>query len=199
MSKHKQFAQLKKQLNELKVKFESKAVVDDHHTIPHSERHDVYLSLMTLINDSIRLGENENLISAFFYKPNYGVLKQQGAAQALATGHFFHESYDIFLNSVEKSALSQSVRTGSKETSNESTSAGSTSVASSALFGGGGGGKSSNYLLSFYEYSKILYEYFKEKSSSIITVPSSYFSILDSSPASLICKLIFEGNLTKTF
>jgi hypothetical protein len=193
MNKQKQFALLKKQLNELKAKFESK-LENDSNVI--NEKHDTFLSLMTLINDSIRLNDNENLISTFFYKPNYGIVKNGQAAQAaLATGHFFHESYDIFLNSVEKSALSQSLKMTSKDSSTgDSNSFTSTSIGSSNIVS-----KSSNYLLSFYEYSKILYEYFKEKSSSIITTPGSYFSILDSSPASLICKLIFEGNSENSY
>ena len=65
--------------------------------------------------------------------------------------------------------------------------------------------KSSNYLLSFSEYCKTLYDYFKEKSehenvsSAKVNLSSSanvsYFSILSSSPASLICKLLFEDTI----
>jgi hypothetical protein len=58
--------------------------------------------------------------------------------------------------------------------------------------------KSSNYLLSFYEYCKTLYEYFKEN-SGLLSIKSfslsSCFSILNSSPASLICKLLFEDSI----
>ena len=50
----------------------------------------------------------------------------------------------------------------------------------------------SNYLLSFYEYCKILYEYFLDKNSLATIVTNSYFSILGSPPAVLICKLIFQ-------
>lgn len=52
--------------------------------------------------------------------------------------------------------------------------------------------RSSNYLLSFYEYCKTLFNYFKENNALTIGSFNSCFSILNSSPASLICKLLFE-------
>ena len=62
--------------------------------------------------------------------------------------------------------------------------------------------KSFNYLLSFYEYCKTLYEYCKDdsvssSSAAAMSVSPSikYFSQLHSSPASLICKLLFEDGM----
>ncbi len=52
----------------------------------------------------------------------------------------------------------------------------------------------SNYLLSFYEYCRTLYDYFKDNNKNIPIV-KSYFSILNFSPASLICKLLFEDSI----
>lgn len=53
----------------------------------------------------------------------------------------------------------------------------------------------SNYVSLFYDYCKTLYEYFLDKESLSALVTNSYFSILKSSPASLICKLIFQDDL----
>ncbi|CAF1122588.1 unnamed protein product, partial [Brachionus calyciflorus] len=53
-----------------------------------------------------------------------------------------------------------------------------------------------NYLLSFYEYVKTLHEYLREKSTDTFLAKSKcIFSILDFTPASLICKLLFEDML----
>ena len=51
-----------------------------------------------------------------------------------------------------------------------------------------------NYLLSFYEYCKTMYEYFLDKNSLSIAT-NSYFSILNSPPSILICKLIFQDQI----
>ena len=62
----------------------------------------------------------------------------------------------------------------------------------------------SNYLLSFFEYCKTLHDYFRSNSNRARTTSgpdvaapttASYFSILNSSPASLICKLLFEDGI----
>ena len=193
VGKYKQFEAMKRQLNKFKAKLELQLAENSI-----EEKHEIYTSLMNLINESIRLNDNENLISNFFYKPYCAATtKLNGNSQSI---NFFHGSYDLFLNSTEKqvaaAALSNS-ETGNLrmpstlKDQNEDSSASTSTLSSTNWIAG----KSSNYLLSFYEYCRILYEYFKEKSSSIITVPGTYFSILDSSPASLICKLIFEGKI----
>jgi hypothetical protein len=51
----------------------------------------------------------------------------------------------------------------------------------------------SGYLSSFYGYCKTLFEYFLNKQQSDDN--QSYFTLLTSSPASLICKLLFENAL----
>ncbi|RNA16340.1 Zinc finger FYVE domain-containing 26 [Brachionus plicatilis] len=50
-----------------------------------------------------------------------------------------------------------------------------------------------NYLMSFNEYTKTLYQYLKE--NSVQSSLDCNFSILDFSPASLICKLLFDDLL----
>jgi hypothetical protein len=174
---------LKTKLNEFKSKFETQ-------TASIEEKHEIYLSLMNFVNEKIRLGDNENLITSFYYK------------QAIVCAHKYsnHDSNHLSADTGGNENVSKSFeRSMSLRVPQDIPKFDSLSLCSVNNNSSAGNGSAllstSNYLLSFYEYCKILYEYFKEKSSSIIQVPCSYFSILNSSPASLICKLIFEDAL----
>lgn len=170
-----QFIRLKKSLNDLKTEFEYKHEDESE----AGDKHETFLKLMKLVNESIKLDENENLISTFYYKPPSLMPPSGDDKQPL---FLLHDSYEVFLNSVERSIAT----TASQSQSGKIGDASLNSSMSVML------PKSSNYLLSFYEYCKTLSEYLKEKSSTL-NKAGSFFTILDSSPASLICKLIFEG------
>ena len=132
---------------------------------------------MNIINELIRINKNEDIISTFFYDPNQFKQKQFSLA-----------SNESEMNTIEKLIY----KTVASADSRQSTAA--PHHHRSALKPN----KSFNYLLSFHEYCKTLYDYFKEHSaltSSSQLFISSCFSILDSSPASLICKLLFEDSI----
>jgi hypothetical protein len=117
----------------------------------------------------------------YFFRPNY--LLQLPSGQELT------QDQDFAINSIEKiiykSAALQASRLESSRPSSDSSQANH---------------DMSNYLLSFYEYCRTLYDYFRENNSKNPANASgpaakSCFSILDFSPASLICKLLFEDSI----
>jgi len=126
---------------------------------------------MSTINELIRINKNEDIISTFFYDPNQFSNKQF----SLTT------SNESEMNTIEKLIYKTVNDPKQQHTSSQQHQT----------------NKSFNYLLSFHEYCKTLYEYFKEHSalSSASNLFNSCFSILNSSPASLICKLLFEDSI----
>ena len=184
LEKYESYLSFNKKLNIFKTKFENTPVVKLDESI--TQQHDMFFNIINLINQSIKLNENEDLISAYFFKPNSGLLNSHKQNYSLATS-LANDSNDYFSNSIERLIYKNNMKT-------ENISSNSITSLSS---------KNSNYLLSFYEYCKTLYEYFKEKSLGSSSAPqlvnnvsnSSFFSILDSSPASLICKLLFEDSI----
>jgi hypothetical protein len=177
IEKFESYFQFKQNLNNTKLNFESALTnaqqnqqqentsefsLTENNTPPKKLENEVYFEIMTLLNNSIRLSEQDDLISSFFYKP---LVKYDHSSVS--------QEVDRFSTTSLKTAA---------ETTSLSISLNSLNLKSS-----------SNYLLSFYEYCKTLYEYFREKSATTVTsTGSSCFSILEYSPASLICKLLFE-------
>jgi hypothetical protein len=136
-----------------------------------SNQIEIYFSIMNSINEMIRINRNEDIISTFFYDSNEFTKRVYQCSNQIT---------DEQMNTIEK-IIYKTVNDNNDNSNKQITNS----------------NKSSNYLLSFYEYCKTLYEYFKENSglSSITSFSSSCFSILNSSPASLICKLLFEDSI----
>jgi hypothetical protein len=164
IEKYESFAQLKKLLNDAKSNFE----LAQSRSFEATVESDIYFSIMSLLNECIRLSDNEDLISSFLYKSTKS-----------ASDHHHDSASDRFSASLRTESISLYGSQNSLVTSLGKTA-------------------SSNYLLSFYEYCKTLYEYFREKSgpATLKTVENaSCFSILNYSPASLICKLLFVDGI----
>ena len=123
-----------------------------------NQSQEIYSNLINLLNETVKFNENEDIICAYFYKP---VVNRSEIHEA---------SSDIQLSSNLFSAKSES----------NSLTGSFTSINSHSK------GASNNYLLSFYEYAKTLYEYFREKSlgspANSILPTASCFSILEPSP-----------------
>ena len=159
-------------LNEFKFKFED-AILSEA-KIEFLNEH--FIKMIEFLNDSIKLNENGDIISSFFYKSSncnsrsYFPLKQIS----------FHEKYSNSLSNSFKNDMASSLNNRNDIFTNSLDYA-----------------RGSNYLLSFYEYCKTLHEYFKEKTTntSLASDSMNFFSILNSSPASLICKLLFDDSI----
>lgn len=157
IEKYESYIQFKKMLNDAKVNFE----LAQTRTLEATVESDIYASIMSLMNEAIRLDDNDDMISSFLYRsPNTSSIDP-------STDRIPHETSS--LNSLSLHATAAKLSTPPPN--------------------------SSNYLLSFFEYCKTLYEYFREKSSSHEQQHSSCFSILTYSPASLICKLLFQDGI----
>ncbi len=189
IEKYETFKNLYTKLDILKRKFESTSILKSD-----DSKHEIFFNITNILSQTIKLTENEDVISSFFYKPNphMNPLMKQVSFSATINGSPLNSNNndstsDIFLNNIERYIYKSGLNMGD----NLSSSASSLN----------GRNYSSNYLLSFYEYCKTLYEYFKEKSLQTFNNPSnsnstlSFFSILNSSPASLICKLLFEDGI----
>lgn len=163
IEKYEALSQFKKMLNDAKANFE----LAQKRTLEWTAESDIYFSIMNLLNECISLGDNEDLISSFLYKP--------------APARYEHASVQ------EASLVGTSVSSSQKVTDSLSAYASQSSLGFTK--------SSSNYLLSFYEYCNTLFEYFREKSSVAGSTNSSCFAILNYSPASLICKLLFEDGI----
>lgn len=166
IEKYESYVQFKKMLNDAKANFE----LAQTRTLEATVESDIYFSIMSLMNECIRLGENEDIISSFLYRlpmPKYdstSIHEMSGSTERFTSSTRTHESVSL--------GGSQSSLMLAKPTIS-----------------------SSNYLLSFFEYCKTLFEYFREKSNSSRDQHSSCFAILNYSPASLICKLLFEDGI----
>ena len=186
IEKYDSLKNLNAKLDLFKKKFEATSVLKSD-----DSKHELFFSMTNLLSQSIKLNDSEDLISSFYYKPNQSMspLNKQvsfsGPNMGSLNTNQNDSSSDIFQNSIERFIY----KSGSQ------IHAGSDNLSSSTSSLNGKFG-ASNYLLSFYEYCKTLYEYFKEKSMQASTMSSSsFFSILNSSPASLICKLLFEEGI----
>ena len=192
IEKHETFRNLYAKLDNIKKRFESTSILKSDDT-----KHELFFNMTNVLSQTIKLNENEDVISSFFYKPNshllHPLMKQVSFNANINSAPHNNNNNDstseIFLNNIERYIYKSALSMGD----NLSSSASSLN----------GRNYSSNYLLSFYEYCKTLYEYFKEKSLQTLnnSIPSngnnivSFFSILNSSPASLICKLLFEDGI----
>lgn len=168
VEKYQNYVQMKNDLNNQKIKFQTNM---DQST-PQVES---YMKLISLLNDYIKLGENEDLISHYFYRK---IINKNNFLTSESTVENSNEK-DFFINSIERLIYKTGMIT------DDSSSLTSLKINSS---------RNSNYLLSFYEYCNTLYEYFLEKNMQS-THLNSCFSLLNSSPASLICKLLFEDSI----
>ena len=187
-------------------------------------KHELFFNMAHILSQAIKLNENEDLISSFYYKPNSN-------SSIIMSSSLVNRQVSLtgVSNSIHSAPTASSATTTTTTTANNANNSQSDSTSDvflssleryiykhgSSMDGVGGGDNlsssasslngntmhSSNYLLSFYEYCKTLYEYFREKSlpsSSAINCnggATSFFSILNSSPASLICKLLFEDGI----
>lgn len=109
-----------------------------HQSASNSQQQiELYFNLMDLLNESIKFADNDDLISTFFYKP-----VQNGTNR------------DLY-ESTGEPAVALATRSEASSFTGSYTSINSLTKSSN------------NYLLSFYEYCKTLYEYFKEKSGGL--------------------------------